>query len=163
MLGSAEVACKTWLRVSTNSPTRFIMRFSSVTSTRSVLSAAVVWVRGRAGSLSASTAVFATGSGAGRGAEAGAGSGGWAAAGACGSGSGAAGAASRLRLVRRLPPAPGEEPPRNGHEPWHGPAALPRHGPAFLPPLAPAVAALPDGRSVPHRRLRPRRLAPRSS
>ena len=41
MLGSAAVACSTWLRVSTSSPTRFIMRFSSVTSTRSVLSAAV--------------------------------------------------------------------------------------------------------------------------
>ncbi len=41
MFGSAEVACSTWLRVSTSSPTRFIIRFSSVTSTRKVLSAAV--------------------------------------------------------------------------------------------------------------------------
>ncbi len=55
MLGSAEVACKTWLRVSTSSPTRFIIRFSSVTSTRSVLSAALPCVRGRAGSCSAAS------------------------------------------------------------------------------------------------------------
>ncbi len=41
MLGSAAVACSTWLRVSTSSPTRFIIRLSNVTSTRSVLSAAV--------------------------------------------------------------------------------------------------------------------------
>ena len=49
-LGSAAVACSTWLRVSTSSPTRFIMRLSSVTSTRNVLSAAVpapVTPRGR--------------------------------------------------------------------------------------------------------------------
>jgi hypothetical protein len=39
-LGSAAVACSTWLRVSTSSPTRFIIRFRSVTSTRKVLSAA---------------------------------------------------------------------------------------------------------------------------
>ena len=41
MLGSAAVACRTWLRVSTSSPTRFIMRFSRATSTRNVLSAAL--------------------------------------------------------------------------------------------------------------------------
>ncbi len=45
MLGSAAVACSTWLRVSTSSPTRFIMRFSRATSTRNVLSEAVPCAR----------------------------------------------------------------------------------------------------------------------
>ena len=61
MLGSAAVACSTWLRVSTSSPTRFIIRFSRATSTRSVLSAAPEpdWVRG----LPASDAVGAAAAG----------------------------------------------------------------------------------------------------
>jgi hypothetical protein len=40
MRGSAEVACNTWLRVRTSSPTRFIIRLSREMSTRRVLSAA---------------------------------------------------------------------------------------------------------------------------
>jgi hypothetical protein len=39
-LGSSAVACRIWLRVSTSSPTRFIMRLSRTTSTRRVLSEA---------------------------------------------------------------------------------------------------------------------------
>ena len=39
--GSAAVACSTWLRVNTSSPTRFIIWFNRCTSTRRVLSAAL--------------------------------------------------------------------------------------------------------------------------
>ena len=97
MLGSDEVACKTWLRVSTSSPTRFIIRFSSVTSTRSVLSAALPCVRGRAGSCSAASgealdSAAAAGTGSAGCARTGAGAGAGAAAetGAGGGGGGAA-------------------------------------------------------------------------
>ena len=60
MWGSDAVACSTWLRVSTSSPTRFIIRFSSVTSTRRVLSAAVPapCARGLPTSPSASPGAF---------------------------------------------------------------------------------------------------------
>ncbi len=61
MLGSAAVACSTWLRVSTSSPTRFIMRLSRATSTRRVLSAALptAWTR----ALTASAAGMGSGGG----------------------------------------------------------------------------------------------------
>ena len=77
MFGSPEVACSTWLRVSTSSPTRFIIRFSSTTSTRNVLSAVdVAGTRGLAASVSsalastAGLAATAAGAAAGSGASA---------------------------------------------------------------------------------------------
>jgi len=55
MFGSLAVACSTWLRVSTSSPTRFIMRLSRVTSTRRELSAALAIACGRGFSASVCT------------------------------------------------------------------------------------------------------------
>ena len=84
ILGSDEVACRTWLRVSTSSPTRFIILLSRVTSTRSELSAAELWLPG-ARCLAASPSESAGALGAEASTEGGAA--GWAGAGAAATGS----------------------------------------------------------------------------